>query len=916
MPEQFHSPEQAEAARPPQHAEDEAHGKTRPINENRVFEDVQKALNRLEYLSQDSSEEMVKDLQTKLNALNEKSQQIDLTNADALRSLREELYAECQPFLKKAAEQQLKTGKSVANSSFQSDGLHCSLNGVSAVADLTELYDVRSLQIQGATLHFETPVSLSALDQVVGPNATRALNIIGKRFPTEGLQIRASSARFEFSVQEQGRQVEYVATSHDVLQVVSTPSTEARQQWKDAQEEKRKAEDRADKALLKMRDLLKGKDSQTEKAISNYMNWGVESQIKDVDVSKLTSEQKEQWDTCIALKKESRSAGSAEAASQWECCRILESKNADGKTVRVREFIDPADMSNFELLYSTQGGETFMYWSSGSLTQKSEYEKGKKVRESIFRESVDHPSIVRDFTSNTLDQYDEKGTKLYRKTFNPASPAEILETRMYDSAGNAFGTLNIERQAQPGLTPDAYLDMLAKKLDTPAKIEIFTEQYMQYVHDSSDPQNPLKKGTKNDNGEYWQTAQETIQRLEDGKMLGDCEDWAFLAKEILCRQGKAAFVVNLKNHAECFWAEKDVRGRWHGYSMGTFGLDHNGHRRSEAETPQANEGFATLEEAISSLLKKYKHGGLGAEAGTDISISHNTIGVMHTDGKGLRLDRSIPLFAFDASSPMSEEYRTAVRLEDARDFDGAERKYAKLSQKYPNEIAFLKNLEKLYTRTLPFPWDKLAPVYERMTMLDRENPEPYAMAGIGYSRKNDKKAVEFCKQALQKGSDNVGVLKMLGLLLTQEKSGKKIYNDILKKTCTDWERKVGNSGGIEEKTLDFMESLYRESGQPERIIPYRERRILTIKSAYGSKNTADEAKPKLKAAWRNHVVQQSTAYTQSGQYEKQLRLCEDYLESCGRDDRIEELWKTATARVQKQKGTPMKALSIPRRKKA
>ena len=89
---------------------------------------------------------------------------------------------------------------------------------------------------------------------------------------------------------------------------------------------------------------------------------------------------------------------------------------------------------------------------------------------------------------------------------NPsATPQNINRMRLYNSKK---------------MSHHEYLGKLASYLKTPENISIFLDLKMKYTSDIK----------RKDN---WQLAHETIKRQENGKMLGDCDDYAFLAKELL-----------------------------------------------------------------------------------------------------------------------------------------------------------------------------------------------------------------------------------------------------------------------------------------------------------------------------------------------------------------------------------------------
>ena len=121
--------------------------------------------------------------------------------------------------------------------------------------------------------------------------------------------------------------------------------------------------------------------------------------------------------------------------------------------------------------------------------------------------------------------------------------------------------------------------------------------------------------------------------MVDGEMLGDCDDYAFLAREIVTRWEKPvnAHVVDIGTHALCMWVRQSSNGRWHAYTLGTYGMDHNGNRNdynrfgekiSRSNNIYTYGGYKTIEKAINSVMEKYdkKDREYRVEKGEDIKI--------------------------------------------------------------------------------------------------------------------------------------------------------------------------------------------------------------------------------------------------------------------------------------------------------
>ena len=136
-------------------------------------------------------------------------------------------------------------------------------------------------------------------------------------------------------------------------------------------------------------------------------------------------------------------------------------------------------------------------------------------------------------------------------------------------------------------------------IDTPEKLYVFLKDFMKYTPDDSDQDGYID--------EYWQTWSETLQRMKNGKFLGDCDDYAFLARYILRHHGYEAHVMRIPKHAFCIWVKKDENSRFHASSIDTKGLDQNGDLYGDDKDDQeAKKGFDTLEEAVNSVRRRFK----------------------------------------------------------------------------------------------------------------------------------------------------------------------------------------------------------------------------------------------------------------------------------------------------------------------
>lgn len=178
------------------------------------------------------------------------------------------------------------------------------------------------------------------------------------------------------------------------------------------------------------------------------------------------------------------------------------------------------------------------------------------------------------------------------------------------------GTITEERTRHPDLTEDEYLDLLASRLITPERLHRFFLEKMNNTKDFEDGQDTV---------DHWQTPEETVRRVQrvtrqrvlNGglggvqtyqqlAMCGDCEDYAFLAQDILWRQGKVAHVVDLpEGHSACVWIEKNSNGRYNSFVLDQGGVIRNG---QVVDQPSANtpDGFDSLHEAFNTAINRFE----------------------------------------------------------------------------------------------------------------------------------------------------------------------------------------------------------------------------------------------------------------------------------------------------------------------
>lgn len=355
----------------------------------------------------------------------------------------------------------------------------------------------------------------------------------------------------------------------------------------------------------------------------------------------------------------------------------------DGSTeAKISYSSNKKDMITEYFPHSEQAQKRTIFHKNGNIRRVIEYQTDRKsLSESSYRQDG---TLETKIEGRNQDVYDKSGTNvLYRRLWPEGR--ERIKNVMVGKNGESFATLDFMRQQTPEMSDDQYLDYLAKNLDTPQKLHFFFELFMRYVYDD-----PKKAGSDHfianfDGTDYWQLPEETIHRVKDGKMLGDCDDYAFLAKDILRRQGKAAYVASvgrggLSAHALCIWCEKNPYGNWDAYSMDNFGFDKNGNRYGMPVDPEKEKGYATLEKALNSLMPKYNEKEIGISQSSNYRITNGKIELNNI------LEKGKPLFITDvpvellSNQPVLDLLLLAQSLTENGDYEKAISEYEKLLQ--------------------------------------------------------------------------------------------------------------------------------------------------------------------------------------------------------------------------------------------
>lgn len=149
-------------------------------------------------------------------------------------------------------------------------------------------------------------------------------------------------------------------------------------------------------------------------------------------------------------------------------------------------------------------------------------------------------------------------------------------------------------ESDPSLEVDDYYRLLARYISDPVAFNQFYNHLFRYTSDDVRQSNDIAIG------EYWQTPDETLIRVDRGQMLGDCDDIAFLMNHINSFNSSVqkSFVIIIYEHAVNVTSRVE-NGEYVLTRYGTFGSE-------------VYRGDTYLE-ALNLLLATYDRGGEGRE---------------------------------------------------------------------------------------------------------------------------------------------------------------------------------------------------------------------------------------------------------------------------------------------------------------
>lgn len=308
------------------------------------------------------------------------------------------------------------------------------------------------------------------------------------------------------------------------------------------------------------------------------------------------------------------------------------------------------------------------------------------------------------------------------------------------------------------------LDYLARELGTMKRLKEFFRQFLYYVYD--DPAKRLSDDVPSYSGDrnYAQLASETLARFKEGKLLGDCEDWAFLAREILRKQGKTAQVIYVPGHATCVWVEKRHDNKYYACDIGTYGLFVNDAEYTDDPVSFGRDkGQDSINGALNAVVKKYKIKLPGAPAETSYDIDANQMAILEIGHGGKNEIHYAPSEIFEIPG-LYEKFQHAHALYYSGKKKKAFEEYDAIKSEYGRTTPHINEVVDLYLNEHTL-MEEAQTKKETYVLLARMFPRNYfyAMQAGDYYRDNVdmQKASLFYAQAILNGADILTILSSL-----------------------------------------------------------------------------------------------------------------------------------------------------------
>lgn len=268
---------------------------------------------------------------------------------------------------------------------------------------------------------------------------------------------------------------------------------------------------------------------------------------------------------------------------------------------------------------------------------------------------------------------------------------------------------------------DSYAALVLKrigaKMTTLEEVHSFLEAYMQYALDSDDPNDPYKEGVML-GGEYIQSIGETlfIRPKKEGQILGDCEEFAEVAKHLLNGQsGKQkrgeAITIMIPKHAIALRIWKEENGNYVGESIDVDGPDHQ------------ENGFATQSEAFNALMRRFQRSSNVDPDGQKVHkmSPYRLMPTIKIEGPGTYRKIPIPIEAI-TDAALRRELEKIDQLWGKKALEEAKETAETLIQKYPNNPTVMSTL------ALFLPLEHAETLFRKTIAIDPKNPA--ALVGL------------------------------------------------------------------------------------------------------------------------------------------------------------------------------------------
>jgi hypothetical protein len=600
--------------------------------------------------------------------------------------------------------------------------------------------------------------------------------------------------RLEFTIEKNGETIKYCASPEEVLRVIKDSDPEKKKEWMKLYRERKKIEKQI------MEKVEKEKKSINEDGRNELSDVYAKTGLSEVIA--LIKQNPDILSTYQQLieKHESLIRQEYPLIQAWTIRMLYDEKNKKHVKEKTNQFSD----SNFYWAYLDE--KKFVQHlvqynrSNYKETEITYYPESKKAKKQIefykngkiwryFNFASDGITINRRITYDVEDKkysvgrkdsiefYDKKGEKSLHIVENPDDKKK-RKILLFTEDGVEITTFSYMREKNPKMTKNEYLEYLAQHLKSPQDKHLFLELFMEYTSDNSFRKIIDKKKVKEgEERDYHQLAPQTVGREENGKMLGDCDDYAHLMREILKRQGITAFVLCIPEHAVCVWFEQRPNGLWDAYSMGTFGYDKNGNQWGMEQDREKAKGYKTLKEALNSLMEKYVTPGLGLEKSLEYEIK-DIVKIIEVPERGKSTYTDIPVeFLKDPELVklfiLGEKYSSEKKYVQAIEVLKKILKEKKVDENHIyKEIAFC--VGEIYkSKSTKIQIQEITKLIEKHP----DRPEYHALIGrVFYKKRKRKKAELHFIRAVEKGSKDWRVYSKL----TELYIDKRKYQEALK----------------------------------------------------------------------------------------------------------------------------------------